>query len=111
MTMTLVYDGRIEEAVGDDDLPGLECRADHLSHELRTRAAEKEDLRFRAERDFSRVEDDVADALARRGAARLSSEHDCATLLGQVLGKTARLERLPGALAPFKGEEESALHR
>jgi len=57
------------------------------------------------------VQEDVADALTGCGAARLARDDDVPTALGQRLRKAARLKRLPGSLATFKGEEEAALHR
>src|SRR5688572_31430797 len=109
--MPLVHDARIEKAIGDDDLAGIERRADDLAHELGTRAAEQEHLRLRAERDLARVQKDVADALARRRPTGFACEDHIAAALDQGLRKAARLERFPGSLAPFKGEEEAALHR
>src|SRR5438445_1676296 len=93
--VTRVADGRLEEPVGDDDLSRLERRVDHFANQLRARAAEEKDLRLGAQGDLARVQEDVTDALARRGAPRLSCEHDLATPLGQSIGKAARLERLP----------------
>ena len=55
MGVTLVHDGRIEEAVGDDDLSRLERGVDHFANQLRARAAEEKDLRLRAQRDLTRV--------------------------------------------------------
>ena len=57
------------------------------------------------------MQKDVADALAGRGPTRFPCEDDLAAALGQRLRKAARLKRLPGSLAPFKGKEEAALHR
>src|SRR5687767_1131590 len=111
LAVPLVHDARVEEAIGDDDLPRIERRADDLAHELRARAAEEEHLRLRAERDLAGVKKDVADALTRSGPTGFSREDHLAAALAQRLGKAARLEGLPGSLAPFKGEEEPALHR
>src|SRR5688572_115838 len=111
LAVALVHDARIEEAIGDHDLPGIERRADHLAYELRARAAEQEHLRFRAEWDLARVQKDVTDSLAGRGPSGFTREHHIAAALGQGLREATCLKRLPGSLAPLKGQEEPAFHR
>jgi hypothetical protein len=86
----LVGDARVAEAVADHVRTGFARGQDHLLDELGARGAEEEQLGQRVGRQ-ARVLDQLADALADVGAARLSHEQRARS---HRLGETLGLRRL-----------------
>src|SRR5207244_4797100 len=108
VAVALVRERGIEEAIDDDDLARRERGADDVAHELRPGGAVEKRLGVRRERDLLRVKDDVAHALADRGAARLAHRNDLAALRADPLREPLRLDRLAGRLPTLEGKEEAA---
>ena len=104
--VALVGEGRVEEAVREDDRSRREGRADHVPHVLRPRGGEEEGLRLGRERDLLGMEEDIADPLGERRAPRLAGEQDLAAARTERLREPRRLGGLADSLAAFEREEE-----
>src|SRR5581483_10897168 len=109
--VALVRERRVEVAIRDDDRAGVERGPDHVAHELRARGAVEQYLGFRRERRLLRVQQDLADPLARGRAAGLPREDDLASALAEPASKLARLQGFSGALTSLERKEETPLHR
>src|SRR3989442_15968742 len=109
--VALVRERRVEEAVGEDDLPRGERRPEDVADVLRARGGEEERLRLRTEREAARVKQHLADPLPERRAAGLARHEHVAPAAGERLREPRRLERFPQALAALEREEEPPAHR
>src|SRR5712692_776771 len=108
--VALIRRRRIEEAVGNDDLPRFERRTDVFADVLRARGRIQEHLRLGAECDLLRMEDDLADPLACGGPAGLAREDDLAATLDERIVEGLRLDRLARSF-PALERQEDASHR
>ena len=99
----LVGDRRVDVAVADDGRAALERGPDHLVDVLRAGGGVERDLR--PGRDVLAVEDEVADRLAERRAARLAREDDVHALALERLREEPRLGRLARAVDALEGDE------
>jgi UDP-glucose 4-epimerase len=99
----LVGEGRVDVAVADDDLPGLEGGRDHALDELRARCGEERRLRPGAH--LEAVEQEPAYLFTERCAARLAGRDDIAPLCAERVREQVRLRGFSGPVQPFEGEE------
>src|SRR5262249_13256456 len=106
----LVNPGGVGEAVADDPASGPERGPDELAQVIVTGGGEQNRLRVRTERLGGTRQEDMADGLRARRAARLPRQHDAETVGPQPLGQQRGLGGLAGPLAAFEGYEASS-HR
>jgi len=99
----LVRQRRVEDAVGDHDLSVVECRPDHLGHELGPGGGEQQRLRALVDLDLGILQQ-LADALAYRGSARLAHRDGA---LAERLAEEARLGGLARAVDSLERDEQA----
>src|SRR5207249_2074182 len=99
----LIGDGRVDVAVGDHGLPGLEGGPDHLLDQARARGTEQERLGDRRELDV-RALYELANPLRGGRPPRLPNEQG---LLAERLREQLRLGRLPRAVDSLEGDEHA----
>ena len=94
----------------EDHEPGGEGRFDDLGDELRAGGAEQEGIGTRVVGGVARgvVEDDVADLLADRGAARLPGDEDAQAARLEGGAEALGDERLARPIRPLDGDEPAA---
>ncbi len=103
----LIGDRRVEVPVLDDHLAAGEGRPDDRGHVVGAVGGVQQGLG--PGRDVAAVvQHDVADEHAHLGATRLAGAHDRASLLFQPGLQQGRLRGLPGAVAAFERDPESA---
>ncbi len=100
---TLVGERRVEEAVRYDDAPVGERRPDHPRHELGPCRREQERFGLGSHQHV-RLLDQLSDALADRGAARLANGH---RRVAEGLAQKPRLRGLPGAVDSLDRHEQA----
>ena len=103
--LALVDARRIGEAVADHPQPGVERGPDRLVEVIGARGIEQQRLRERRVRRHLRVENDGAQRLGERRAARLARQHRVDADAPQLLGERPGLGRLSRPLPAFEGDE------
>ena len=104
--VALVGEGRIREAVAEDDLPRVERGPDDLTHVLRAVRAVEEELGERRQRGGVGAEQEAANGGPGRRAARLARLEHAAAARAEVLGEVPQVGRLAGALDALEGDEQ-----
>ena len=103
----LVGHGGIEKTVAQDDLAGCQGRPDHLPDVLHAVGDIEQQLGGRVDIDRLRVEQDGADTLAQRRAARFAGQPTIAAPGAQKTGRGFHLGALAGTLDPFQSDEHT----
>lgn len=101
----LVGEGGRDEAVGEDEFTAGEGGADGLLDELCAAGHVEEHLAAEGHFRMDGVEEDVADALADGGAARLADLADGEALRAAEFDEAAELSGLARAVGPFEDDE------
>jgi UDP-glucose 4-epimerase len=101
----LVGDGRVEIAIADHRSTALERGPDHLVHELGSSGDVQERLAPWA--DVPSVQDEIADALAELGPARLARGDDVDAVRLEPPAQKLGLGRLPRAVEALEGHEHA----
>ena len=98
----LVGEGRIGEAVAQDDLAALERRRDDALDVVAPRREHEQRLGDAVHR---LVQEQLAQRLRERRAARLAGADDALAARAQPLGERRDVGRLAGAVDAFEGDE------
>ena len=103
----LIGERRFREAIAEHDLAARERGANEGRDVLRPIREDQEELRPRGDR-FLAVEQELANALSRRGAAGLARGADRVPELAERAPETLDLRGLAAALDPFDREEHGS---
>jgi len=108
--VSLVRKCGVGEAIGDDGGATRQCGADHFSDKLRTGGVEEEGVSTWVDLHTATLaEEECADALSGRCAARLSHGEHLTTCGTEPLSQEGNLGGLPRSVWPLKGDEHRGL--
>src|SRR6266508_3510771 len=102
---TLIGQGGVGVAVGDDDGAAAQSGTDHLRDVLLPRRHEEKSLGEGGGRNAFHLEE-AANGRAERGAIGLARENDLAPLAAEPIGEEATVGGLAGAFHTLEGDEE-----